>query len=142
MKITIKNFQKKIPVNPNRIKKTILNVLSQEEAGKISGELTICFVNDLKIKELNLKYRHKNSPTDVLAFGMLKQGNSGRKFFDIIISTDTAIRNAHLFKTRPLYELNLYVVHGILHLLGYADRTPKQRQLMRQKEREYVHTQN
>jgi len=140
VKIIIKNFQKKIPINPKKIKETILKVLSQEDTKK-SGEITICFVGDLKIKELNLRYRHRNSPTDVLVFDILESKNPNRIFADIVISTDTAIQNAGIFKTTPLYELYLYIVHGMLHLLGYDDRTRKQRQLMRQKEKEYVNTQ-
>lgn len=141
MEIAIKNFQKKIPINPKKIKKAILDVLSQERH-KISGEITICFVNDSKIKALNLKYLHKNKPTDVLAFGMHRCPDSDYILADIIISTDTATRNAGLFKTSPLYELNLYAVHGLLHLLGYSDSNPQQRQLMQTKEKKYVNRQN
>jgi probable rRNA maturation factor len=151
VKITIKNFQKKIPINPIRIKKTILKVLSKEDASPVrntksstrrnkisngarkSGEITICFVNDKKIKELNAKFLHKNSPTDVLVFDMQTSA-------DIIISTDTAVRNSRIFKTTRFYELHLYLVHGLLHLLGYDHSNPRQRQLMRQKEKEYVNT--
>ena len=64
----------------------------------------------------------------------------GQMFADIVISTDTAIRNAKIFKTTQLNELYLYVVHGVLHLLGYDDRTQKQRQIMQKKEKEYVDT--
>jgi len=59
---------------------------------------------------------------------------------DIVISTDTAVRNARIFKTNRFYELHLYLVHGLLHLLGYDDSNRKQIQLMRRKEREYVNT--
>jgi len=160
VKITIKNFQKKIPINPKRIKKTILKVLSKEDASPVrntksstrrnkisngarkSGEITICFVSDKKIKELNLKFLQKNRPTDVLAFDISKTKDSGQMLADIIISTDTAIRNSKIFKTTHLYELRLYLVHGLLHLLGYDHSNPRQRQLMRQKEREYVNTQD
>jgi probable rRNA maturation factor len=150
VKITIKNFQKKIPVNPERIRKVILKVLSKEGA-RVSGEITICFVDDRRIQELNLKYRHKNVPTDVLAFNLsprqnlwrgdvLSSNKSGSIYADIIVSAQTAIRNSEIFKTVLFYELDLYVIHGILHLLGYNDRSPKQKQLMRQKEKEYVNT--
>jgi probable rRNA maturation factor len=132
VKIIIKNFQKKIPINPKRIKQAILRVLSREGAKK-SGEITICFVNDKKIKELNLRFLHKNRPTDVLVFDMQASA-------DIVISTDTAVRNARIFKTNRFYELHLYLVHGLLHLLGYDDSNRKQIQLMRRKEREYVNT--
>ncbi|MDD2689228.1 MAG: rRNA maturation RNase YbeY [Candidatus Omnitrophica bacterium] len=138
MKITIKDFQKKIPVNPKRIKKTILNILSKE-AIKKSGEITVCFVNDRNIKKLNLRYRGRNQATDVLAFD-LSEPKSQRIFGDIAISTDAAVRGAKIYKTNVFYELNLYVAHGILHILGYSDHTTKEKGLMHKKEEEYVHT--
>ena len=136
MQITIKSFQKKIPVYPKRIKKTILKILSKEGLKK-SGAITVCFVNERKIKKLNLKYHNKNAPTDVLTFDLSDKKNL---LADIVVSTNAAIQNAKSFKTTPFYELNLYVIHGILHLLGYDDCTQKQRQLMHRKEREYVNT--
>ncbi|MFH1458118.1 MAG: rRNA maturation RNase YbeY [Candidatus Omnitrophota bacterium] len=93
---------------------------------KKSGEITVCFVNDKKIKELNLRYLQKNEPTDVLAF------DSG----DIVVSTDAAIRNAKIFETERLYELYLYIIHGVLHLSGYDDKTPKLKKKMDKKTKE------
>jgi probable rRNA maturation factor len=139
VKIIIKNFQKKVPICPTRIKKVILKAFSQE-ALKKTGDITICFVTDKKIRELNLRYLGRNKPTDVLTFDNTSPLDNTYMFADIIISTDTAMRNAKIFKTPPPDELNLYAVHGALHLLGYDDHTPKQRKLMRQKEEEYVHT--
>jgi len=134
--IAVRNFQSKIPVDPKRIKRAILEVLSKKGAKK-SGEITVCFVSDRKIRELNKKFLHKDSPTDVLVFPMPREG---RLFADIVISVDTAVRNARIFKTRVSGELSLYAVHGALHLAGYDDKTTKQRQIMRKKERQYVHT--
>lgn len=139
MKITIKNFQKKIPINPKRIIKTILKILSSEGIKK-TGEINICFVNDKRIKEFNKRYLGKNSPTDVLTFDLTDSEDLNRMFSDIIVSTDAAIRNARIFKTTPPYELYLYVSHAVLHLLGYNDRTQKQKTLMQKKEKEYVNT--
>ncbi|MFA5411563.1 MAG: rRNA maturation RNase YbeY [Candidatus Omnitrophota bacterium] len=136
MKITVKNLQKKIPVNPKRIKKTILNVFSGE-GRKGPGEITVSFVTDKKIRGLNSAYCGKNVPTDVLAFDI--SGPKGGHFVaDIIISADTALRNAGIFKTRPACELNLYAIHAALHLLGYDDSTLRQRRLMRKKEKKYA----
>ena len=59
---------------------------------------------------------------------------------DIIVSSDTAIRNAKEYKTSPEHELKLYVIHGVLHLLGYDDHTNKERLLMRKKESKYVNS--
>jgi len=88
---------------------------------------------------LNLKYLGKNQPTDVLSFD---SSGAERKCADIIISTQTAIRNAKAFKTTPLFELNLYLVHGLLHILGYDDKTHQQRKLIRRKEKQYVYPTN
>lgn len=137
VKIIIKNFQKKIPVNPKRIKKAILNVFSSEGVNK-SGEISVCFVDDSKIRRLNKKYAGKNNPTDVLAFDIAGSGISKRLFADIVVSAQTAMRNSKIFKTTPDYELSLYVVHGALHLLGFNDHTAHQSKIMRGKERKYT----
>jgi probable rRNA maturation factor len=126
VKITIKNLQKKIPINPKRIKKAILKACSLGGVEK-SGEVNICFINDNSIRKLNLKYLGKDYPTDVIAFDM----SQGRTLCaDIAISTDTASSNAKRFKTTPEYELYLYLIHGLLHLLGYDDKTQRQRKKM------------
>ncbi|MCX5706442.1 MAG: rRNA maturation RNase YbeY [Candidatus Omnitrophica bacterium] len=139
MKITIKNLQKKIPVYPKRIKKSILEVLAKEAKRK-SGEITVCFVNDTCIKKLNLKYHRRNQATDVLAFDDTQKNDSSLMLADIAVSVDTARRNAKKFNTLLADELRLYAIHGLLHLLGFADRTKKQRELMRKKERKYANT--
>ena len=134
MKVAVRNLQKKIPVNPKRITKTVLKILSQEGIKK-SGEITVCFVNDQRIKKLNLKYLGKNNPTDVITFDVAEPKTADKIFADIVISTDRAIDNADAFKTSPYFELYLYVIHGVLHILGYDDRNIKDKLLMRKKEK-------
>ena len=135
MKIIIRNFQNKIAINPKKIKKAVFKILSLEKIKK-TGEVTFCFINDRKIKKLNLKYLGKNRPTDVLAFDITADKGLRRDkiFADIVISTDRAIVNARTFKAAPLYELYLYIIHGLLHILGYDDKTKKNRLIMRKKE--------
>ncbi|MFA5177849.1 MAG: rRNA maturation RNAse YbeY, partial [Candidatus Omnitrophota bacterium] len=65
MKITIKNLQKKVPIYPARIKKSILRAL-KDEGLKKQGEITVSFVSDKLIAKLNFKYLKKKKPTDVL----------------------------------------------------------------------------
>ena len=134
VKVAVRNLQKKIPINPKRITKTVLKILSQEGIKK-SGEITVCFVNDSKIKELNLKYLGKSNPTDVIAFDVAEPKCKDEIFADIVISTDRAIDNADAFGTSPYFELYLYVIHGVLHILGYDDRNIKDKLLMRKKEK-------
>ncbi len=133
MKITIINLQSKVSVNSKKVAKTVQKVLSSESIKK-SGEITVCFMNDRKIKELNFKYLRANNPTDVIAFDLAKPKRADKIFADIAISTDRAIDNANTFKTSPLFELYLYVIHGVLHILGYADKSKKDRLIMHKKE--------
>jgi probable rRNA maturation factor len=100
------------------VRKTILS-----EAVKEAREISLCLVNDKKMKQLNRKYFGKDASTDVIAF------NTG----DIAVSTDTAVINSKVFKTAPLDELLLYVVHGTLHVLGYEDKTARERVVMENK---------
>jgi len=131
VKVIIKNLQKKIPISPKKTQEAVLRALSSEGIKKL-GEITVCFVNDSQIKELNLLYLARNNPTDVISFN--NSASSKELMADIAISTDTACRNARIFKTTPAYELYLYVVHGVLHILGYDDSTAKQKKIMREKE--------
>jgi probable rRNA maturation factor len=138
LKITIKNLQKKVPVYPARIKKSILRAIKQEGLKK-QGEITVSFVNDRLISKLNQRYLKKKYPTDVLAFNMAESPKSKNMLADIIVSADTALRNARIYGTSAPYELSLYSIHGLLHLLGYNDQAPKERLLMRKKELKYAH---
>jgi probable rRNA maturation factor len=138
VKITIKNLQKKIPIYPARIKKSILKAFNTEGPKK-TGEITVSIVNDKEIRKLNLKYLSKNSATDVLAFDISNRYRPGSILADIIVSADTASKNARLYKTTPFSEILLYCVHGALHILGYDDHTPKEIKLMRKKETLYVY---
>ena len=134
LKITIRNLQKKIPIYPDRIKKSILKVFRNE--GVKEGEITVSFVSDRVISKLNLKYLNENKPTDVLAFNL--EGKKEALDGDIIISAQTAKRNSRIYNTSFSYELNLYSVHGCLHLLGYDDDNPKNSKIMRRKESQYA----
>ncbi|MBU3958347.1 MAG: rRNA maturation RNase YbeY [Candidatus Omnitrophica bacterium] len=132
MKITIRNLQKKALIHPKKIKKIALNTLSLEGI-KNSGEIAIYFVSDKEIRKLNLKYLDRDAPTDVIAFDLSEPAISDNIFADIFISTDTALVNAGTYKTSLSQELCLYVIHGLLHLLGYDDKRLRQRQMMDKK---------
>jgi probable rRNA maturation factor len=95
------------------------------------GVVTICFINRQQIKEINLQYLAKYEPTDVIAFDL--SDKKDEIFADIAVSTDAAYANASSYKTSAAYEACLYVVHGMLHILGYKDSTARQKILMQQK---------
>lgn len=133
--VSVIDLQKKIPVDPEKIKKLALCIFSAESKKK-TGQVSICFVSDGYIKKLNRLYHSRNSPTDVLSFDI--SAAKDRFLSDIFISTDTAISNSKVFKTTPLYEMFLYVAHGVLHIAGCDDIDPKDRKVMRKKELRYL----
>lgn len=89
-------------------------------------ELSIALVSDAVIRELNRDYRRKDKPTDVLAFPMNEvpagapvSGLLG----DVILSIETARRQAEANSRPLLAELTMLLAHGLLHLLGYDHQT-------------------
>ncbi|MDI6758677.1 MAG: rRNA maturation RNase YbeY [Candidatus Omnitrophota bacterium] len=135
--ITIINLQEKIPVCPKKIKKAASKIFSLTGKSLSKDQITICFTTDKTVKKLNLKYLHSNTSTDVLVFDLTEK-ISRYMIADIIISAEKAIHNAKIFKTTPAYELFLYLTHGILHLLGYDDKTKKQRERMHKQEKDIL----
>ncbi len=125
-KIKIKNFRKRVKINNLKLRALANRALKTQ---KISGkEVSILFVDDNVMQELNYKYLKKKSPTDVLAFRMADGDFSDihpEILGDIIISLDTARSRAKIYNTTFEYEVSLYVAHGILHLLGFKDTTKK-----------------
>ncbi len=109
------------------------------ERVKQTGWINICFVDNTQIKKFNVKFLNRQASTDVLAFNLTDQQDKMVILADIMISTQQALIQARQFKTTPDYELSLYVVHGILHILGFNDHTPAQTKLMRKKEKLYVY---
>ncbi len=107
--------------------------------GESEAELSLVLVNDMYIRNLNWKYRRKDSATDVLAFPMRDSRRlSGVILGDVVISVETAAREAKKRKKDLQDELDLYFVHGILHLLGYDDEKPRARKKMKDKEKELM----
>ena len=138
MKVIIQNQQKKIPIQTQKIKKLITQVLKGEQVQE-SGWINICFVDNPQIKKCNAKFLKLNEVTDVLAFNLSDKKEKNVILADIMISAQEAHNQAINFKTAVDYELSLYVVHGLLHILGFNDQTPLQIKLMRKKESQYVH---
>ena len=137
MKIDIQNLQNIAEIDKNKIIECadyVLKAMSEDDA-----ELSLVLVNDMYIRNLNWKYRRIDSATDVLAFPMRdSRGLSGVILGDVVISVETARNEARKRKKDFQDELELYFVHGILHLLGYNDEKPRARKKMREKEREII----
>ena len=90
-------------------------------------------MDDRGIHALNRQHRHKDKPTDVLAFPMDSTALSGkapRLLGDIAISLDTALRQARQRKHELVDEVTHLLAHGLLHLLGYDHRTDREERRM------------
>jgi probable rRNA maturation factor len=114
----------------------------RRELGFEEADVTVCFVSDREIARMNQAFRSKKGPTDVLSFpavdrhapvSLPRRGTSGKcrrsqaaEFLgDIAISPSTARRNAKkLGRTLPS-ELQILILHGMLHLLGYDHETDR-----------------
>lgn len=96
-------------------------------------ELSISLVGDHAIRRLNRTWRKKDKATDVLSFpaGELPKGTPGpRQLGDVVISLDTAKRQAKEYERTLDAEVARYLAHGVLHLLGYDHERPKDAQKM------------
>lgn len=104
-------------------------------------ELSIVFATDKEIRRLNKIYLKRNTATDVLSFAM-REGRRLAKdsclLGDIVISVDRARAQAKVFGTSFEEEMRLYIIHGILHLLGYDDEEPAAVKKMRCKEQQLL----
>jgi probable rRNA maturation factor len=137
MKIDIQNLQSVAKIDKNKIIECADHVL--KAMGENDAELSLVLVNDMYISNLNWKYRQNASATDVLAFPMRDSRRlSGTTLGDVVISVETAKREAAKRKKDLQEELDLYFVHGILHLLGYDDEKIRKRKKMKDKEKELM----
>ncbi len=99
-------------------------------------ELSIHFVNDSRMAELNGTYRHKPVPTNVLAFPMDDDSETLAQFLlgDIVISVDTALREALLDDIPFLRRLEILLIHGIVHLMGFDHERSENDEILMQAE--------
>ena len=117
----------------NQNKKWLNQVISNE--AKEEGDITYIFCDDDYLLEKNIRFLNHNTLTDVITFDYC-EGNSVSG--DIFISIQRVKENSEVFKVDFLTELNRVMVHGLLHLLGYKDKTERESNLMRKKENYYL----
>jgi probable rRNA maturation factor len=101
-------------------------------------ELSVALVDDPTIHELNRTYRHKDKPTDVLAFALQEPvpARPVGMLGDVILSIETARRQAARHRRPLLAELTMLLAHGLLHLLGHDHQTDAQEREMTARTRE------
>lgn len=129
------------------MKKTLLAAMELTDQ-KEASEVSLLLTDDKEIQRLNQKYRDIDAPTDVLAFSQIEKLNnlpalnSKEEFLlgDIVISVETAYRQAAEQGHSLLYELTLLSIHGFLHLLGFDHDYEKKNDKMKSLEKEIINS--
>ncbi|HHT9106217.1 MAG TPA: rRNA maturation RNase YbeY [Candidatus Wujingus californicus] len=135
MKLNIINLQKLHFIDKNRVKKLISSILKVE---KKNAELNLVFTDNKKIKKINKTFLGHNFATDVISFGYNNASLENNISGEIIISVEMAVKLAQKLKCTIEGEIALYLVHGLLHLLGYNDKLKKDARKMHQREKELL----
>lgn len=123
----------------------LLNFAADKENIQAGSELSVTFVSNERIQEINREYRDKDQPTDVISFALEEMGEGEievvgadipRVLGDIIISVPRAREQAEEYNHSFMRELGFLTVHGFLHLLGYDHMNEQDEKKMfdRQKE--------
>lgn len=112
----------------------IINTITEE--GGSPGDISYVFCNDDYLLKLNLEFLDHDTLTDIITFDYCEE--SGNVSGDIFISLDRVRENAAGLNLSFAEELNRVMIHGVLHLLGYKDKSPDDEMLMRQKENYYL----
>jgi len=107
-----------------------------DDAGIVSGRLGVVLVESDTIRQFNRDFLKHDYPTDVISFPI--EERPGYLEAEVLACTQMAKERAGEFCWTPREELLLYVVHGVLHLVGFDDITPEDRAAMRLKEKEYL----
>ncbi len=140
-KIEITDLQDHIPLE----RKLILQVfrMAMKEEGRAARSLSVVLTDNRHLRDLSREYLGRDTHTDVISFPLEDvdwpaMAANGGVNGEIIASAEMALQQAKARNIDPKAELLLYLVHGLLHLIGYDDRTPGEAQRMHQREDELL----
>ena len=112
---------------------------SVRSLGFAIGELSFIFCSDEYLKKINIKYLNHDFFTDVIAFDYSKEK---LLFGDVYVSTERVKENATTYNSSFNKELFRVIIHGVLHLCGFNDKTKEEKKLIKAKENELLSTIN
>ncbi len=139
MPISIQNKQKRQKVDIGRVRRSLKRLLKKLD--RADSEISVLLVDDDQIREINKTYLKRDRPTNVISFAM-KEGAFDHVhpeiLGDIILSVETAARDAQAGHLDFMDEVEFLLIHGLLHLLGYNHETTdaNERERMENRERE------
>ncbi|HTE34220.1 MAG TPA: rRNA maturation RNase YbeY [Chryseolinea sp.] len=123
----------KIP-HPRKTASWIRHAISSE--GFKLHELNFVFCSDPYLRSMNVSYLRHQTYTDIITFDTSQE--PGLLEGDIFISIHRVRENAAIFEALFDTELHRVIIHGVLHLMGYSDKTPRKKAIMRKKEDAYL----
>ena len=132
MPVAVESRQSRVRVPRRRLQATARAALTA--VGRSRAEVHVTLVNDAIMRRLNARYRGTRKRTDVLAFDLGGPGPSPG-LGEVVISVDTAARQATAVGVSLALELDLLVIHGILHLAGWDDTRPREARCMHERAR-------
>jgi probable rRNA maturation factor len=137
-KIEITDLQDHVRLDKKMILQVVRRVIKEE--GRSAKSLSIVLTDNRHIRDLNREYLGRDGITDVISFPLEDLDwpgghcSNGGINGEIIASAELAVQQAQTTNTDPRAELMLYLVHGLLHLMGYDDRKPEQARQMHARE--------
>lgn len=138
--IKIKGVKKRLTFPISEYKEMVsrlLEILDEKES-----ELSILLTTDSEIRKLNKKYFNKDKPTNVISFSFIEDGTKLpiRVLGDIIISVETAQKEAEALGKNLMEHLLYLTIHGLLHILGYDHKEKREAKLMEKRTEELLRT--
>ena len=136
IEIDISDQQSHLAASNEQLRDVIERVLLEERI--LSADISLALVDDAEIHRVNRDFLGHDHPTDVISFvlgDISRTSPSEHLEGELVVSTETAMREAPAHGWSAADELVLYVVHGLLHLCGYDDLTDEARPIMRSRER-------
>ena len=118
---------------PNLIRRWIISTAKNE--GFVIGELGFTFCNDKYLHKMNVEFLNHDTYTDIITFDYSTENAIAG---EIYISLDRVYENANQFRQDTDYEIRRIIIHGVLHLLGYKDKSSEEKTQMTSKEDYYL----
>jgi probable rRNA maturation factor len=135
--VEIKTHVADVPANPSKLRSLVRAVCKRFAVSR--AVVSVGIVDDVEIRRLNRRFLGRRANTDCLSFDLSDEpGPDGPRVFDLIVNGELAAREAARRGHAAEAELALYVVHGLLHQLGFDDATAEQANPMHRTEDEIL----
>jgi probable rRNA maturation factor len=137
MSILIENKQKKVSLDLQRIRRVMKKILNYVD--RKDKEISLLFVDNEEIRDINNRYLNRNYPTNVLSFSLTdgQYGNINPHILgDIVISVEKAIEDSVEAEIELNDEIDFLMIHGVLHLLDYNHEDTSESEILKMNKKE------